>query len=137
MKGRKPQLAVVQGDALPSGCPGPAAWLSPFAKEEWRRVAPVLHDRRLLAPDTMATLEAYCVAVGVVRENYQPAAAAQGALFDAPGGGQTPAQTKMMFLAIREARLLAAELGLTPHRRAMLNAAQEGPKDGGWDDLLA
>lgn len=138
MKGRKPALTVVTGDALPTGCPGPAAWLSPFAKDEWRRVAPVLHERRLLAADTMATLEAYCIAVGTVRACYQPPAAAQGGLFDVPGGNQSPAQTKTMFLAIREARLLAAELGLTPHRRAMLNQDGGEPKDGDWEaDLLA
>jgi P27 family predicted phage terminase small subunit len=137
MKGRKPQLAVIAGDALPGGCPGPAAWLSPFAKEEWRRVAPLLHERQLLAADTMATLESYCVAVGVVRECYQPPATGHGDLFQAPGSVQSPAQMKIMFAAMREARLLAAELGLTPHRRVQMGDTGE-VKRGDWEnDLLA
>ena len=136
MKGRKPKLTVVEGNVMPNHCPGPTAWLSDSAKAEWRRVAPLLHERKLLAPDTMATLESYCVAVGIVRDCSQPEVV-ESSLFGSQTVGQSPARMKTMFAAMREARLLAAELGLTPHRRGA-KAQEEGKKDGEWDaDLLA
>lgn len=139
MKGRKPKLTVIQGDGTPEDCPPPAPWLSEAEKHEWRRVAPTLQERNLLGPDTIATLEAYCIAVGVVRETYQPPKpGAQGTLFaDTSDNEPSPAKMKTMFAAIRESRLLAAELGLTPHRRGMKGDDGE-KKNGGWDaDLLA
>jgi P27 family predicted phage terminase small subunit len=72
MKGRKPALTVIEGGAAPGRCPGPPSWLTLNAKREWKRVAPALHRRRLLAPDTMAVLESYCVASGQVREFEEP-----------------------------------------------------------------
>jgi phage terminase small subunit len=84
----------------------------------------------------MGMLEAYCIAAGIVRDHSRPE---QGnpSLF----GQQalpSPARVKTMFAAMREARLLAAELGLTPHRRAINEEKRK--KDGNWDedsDLLA
>jgi len=136
MKGRKPKLTVIEGDAAPGRCPGPPAWLSDHAKREWRRVAPELHRRRLLTPDTMATLESYCVAAGQVRE-FEETMIREGRTVDTDQGPKAHPAFRMQSAAMREARLLAAELALTPHRQGTKGKSGEGDGDG-WDsDLLA
>ena len=116
MKGRKPALVAVEGGADPAGCPGAPAWFTPHAAAEWRRAAPDLHRRKLLARDTMATLESYCVAVGLIRE-CEEAMARDGRFIATEGGMVAHPAFRMQASAMREARLLAAELGLTPRRR--------------------
>ncbi len=136
MKGRKPRLAVIEGGLAPGRCPAAPAWLSAQAKAEWKRAAPQLHGRNLLAPDTAATLESYCVAVGLVRE-CEEIMGREGRLIDGEDGMKPHPAFKMQGAAMREARLLAAELGLTPHRRGV-KGKDEGTKSDGWDaDLLA
>ena len=68
MRGRKPNLKLIEGGAAPGRCPVAPSWLTPQAKAEWKRAAPQLHARKLLTPDTLATLESYCIAIGLVRE---------------------------------------------------------------------
>ena len=68
MKGRKPKLTVIDGGTMCGKCPSAPSWLTSQAKAEWRRAAPELLQRNLLSADTLATLESYCVAVGMVRE---------------------------------------------------------------------
>ncbi|MFA5119827.1 P27 family phage terminase small subunit [Zavarzinia sp.] len=149
MKGRKGHLALVTGDASPSRCPGPPSNLNDHAKREWKRVAVILHRRRLLGVDMLATLEAYCIAVGMVR-TCQDKLAAEGdfiacgpsgktaPLFSAAGvdlgTGGTPEikehpANRLMLAAMREARLLAAELALTPHRRGKKGAEDDNDED--------
>jgi P27 family predicted phage terminase small subunit len=127
VKGRKPKLVVLAGGAK-GAVPGAPDWLPPNAQAEWRRAAPELRD-------VLATLESYCVAVGQVRE-YEEIMTAEGRLVATEDGPKPHPAFRMQGAAMREARLLAAELGLTPHRRG------ERTKDKGnadeWDvDLLA
>jgi P27 family predicted phage terminase small subunit len=134
VKGRKPKLVVLAGGAK-GAVPGAPDWLPPNAQAEWRRAAPELHARSLLTRDVLATLESYCVAVGQVRE-YEEIMTAEGRLVATEDGPKPHPAFRMQGAAMREARLLAAELGLTPHRRG------ERTKDKGnadeWDvDLLA
>jgi P27 family predicted phage terminase small subunit len=134
MKGRKPALAVIEGGAAPGRCPLPPAWLAEHARREWRRVAPDLHRRRLLGADTMATLESYCVAAGMVR-GCQETLAAEGHYVDGKDSQKPHPAVKVLFAAMREARLLAAELGLTPHRRGKHEGDE--PKADPWEGMLA
>ena len=134
MKGRKPKLAVIEGGLAPGRHPSAPAWLTPQAKAEWRRAAPQLHRRRLLSTDTLATLESYCIAVGLVRE-CEEIMARDGRLIDGEDGPRPHPAFRMQAAAMREARLLAAELGLTPHRRGV-KGKDESPKPGAWDDDL-
>ena len=135
MKGRKPKLAVIEGDYSPGRCPSAPAWLSAQAKAEWKRAAPQLHSRKLLSADTLATLESYCIAIGLVRE-CEDIMSREGRMVEGEDGAKPHAAFKMQGAAMREARLLAAELGLTPHRRGT-KVKPEGAGDG-WDsDLLA
>jgi P27 family predicted phage terminase small subunit len=133
MKGRKPKLAVVNGGAASTGCPGAPSWLAAHASAEWRRAAPELHQRRLLARDTMATLESYCVAVGTVRE-CEELMQRDGRVVEAERGLAAHPAFRIQAAAMREARLLATELGLTPHRRGK---HEEVLKADPWEGMLA
>jgi len=136
MKGRKPNLRVIEGDAVPGRCPSPPSWLTAHAKREWKRSAPELHRRKLLTADTMATLESYCVAAGQVRE-FEELMTAEGRMVATETGPKPHPAFKMQQAAMREARLLAAELALTPHRQGTKGKTEED-KGNGWDsDLLA
>lgn len=48
--------------------PSPPKWLSPYAQEEWKRVAGGLFRRGLLTDETQGLFEAYASAIGTVRE---------------------------------------------------------------------
>jgi P27 family predicted phage terminase small subunit len=136
MKGRKPNLVVLEGGNARGKCPAPPTWLSDKAKAEWRRVAPELHARKLLAADTRATLESYCVATGLVQEA-EERMAVDGRLIQSSKGLVPHPAFKMQLAAMREARLLAAELGLTPHRRGTKGDANDKEAGDDWGGLLA
>ena len=135
MRGRKPNLKVIEGGTAPGCCPVAPSWLTPQAKAEWKRSAPQLHARKLLTPDTLATLESYCIAIGLVRE-CEDIMSREGRMVEGEDGQKPHPAFKMQGAAMREARLLAAELGLTPHRRGVKGKDEGG--GGAWDaDLLA
>ncbi|ESR25256.1 hypothetical protein N177_1773 [Lutibaculum baratangense AMV1] len=86
--------------------------------------------------DTLATLESYCVAVGMVRET-EEIMGREGRMVTTENGPKPHPAFRMQSAAMREARLLAAELGLTPHRRGS-KGKDEGMSNDNWDaDLLA
>ncbi|MFH3481631.1 P27 family phage terminase small subunit [Xanthobacter variabilis] len=135
MKGRKPKLQIVDGSKGAGRCPPPPGLLCAHGAAEWKRTAPLLHERGHLTDDTLATLEGYCRAVGLSR-TYTEMMNAEGHVLQTDKGPVTHPAFKMLMGAMREARLLAAELALTPHRRG--TAAKEGEAANGWDtDLLA
>jgi P27 family predicted phage terminase small subunit len=132
MKGGKPELTVVEGDFAPNRCPAAPSDLSAEARREWKRVAPILHRRKLLGDDAMATLEAYCRAVGAMRQ-YSALMDTEGHIVQTPTGPRSHPAFKMLVVALREVRLYAAELGLTPHRRGRFVAT---PKSDPWEGML-
>ncbi len=135
MKGRKPKLTVVDGAASSGACPPPPGGLCDHGRAEWTRVAPLLDTRGQLTEDTLATLEGYCRAVGLSRA-YTAMMDTEGHVIATEKGPVTHPAFKMLMGTMREARLLAAELGLTPHRRGSASTPKE--KADGWDaDLLA
>ncbi len=91
-----------------SRAPKTPAWFSDEAKREWRRVMPLLIERKILTDADMGSVENYCLAIGRVREIEQ--------LIQADG--LTPALFRMQDKAAVTARLIAAELGLTPVSRS-------------------
>ena len=100
MRGRKPVLNsdVNRLDQIIL----PPAWLSKFAKAEWRNVMPSLVERRILTPADLGSLASYCVAMGRVREIELQLRAG----FDLK-------LNRAQDAAMKTARQLAAELGLT------------------------
>lgn len=105
MRGRKPEIT---GDrnAVATIMP-PPAWLSRHGRAEWRRVMPELAKRRILTAADIGSLESYCIATSRVRE-----------LETLLRAGIDPKLFRMQDQAIKTARQLAAELGLTPVSRS-------------------
>lgn len=95
-------------------------------------MAPVLHRRKLLGDDAMATLEAYCRAVGAMRQ-YSTLMDTEGHILQTERGPVSHPAFKMLTIAMRDVRLYAAELGLTPHRRGKFVGA---PKADPWEGML-
>lgn len=138
MRGAKPRL-VVNNDAVTKAPPAPA-WLSVDAKKEWRRVLPILVRRKILTTADLGSLENYCTATGQVREmerhlqehghvlevfkeNDEGDLVSLGMKRNPAVGIQSDAMTR--------ARLLAAELGLTPVSRS-----RPAVRDDDDDDAL-
>lgn len=120
-RGRKP-TTILGGAGTIGDAPRAPSWLSAAAKAEWRRIMPLLVERRILTDADMGSVENYCVAIGRSREIER--------LFKKAGGDIDPKLFRMQDKAIQTARQLAAELGLTPvsrSRPAMLDT-------GGSDD---
>jgi len=123
MRGRKPELATDR-NALNAVTVAPG-WLSKHAKAEWRRVMPELVKRRILTPADFGSLESYCVATGRIRDIEKLLRA-----------GIDPKLFRMQDQAIKTARQLAAELGLTPVSRSR-PAVRDNDHDDDDDNPLA
>jgi P27 family predicted phage terminase small subunit len=122
MKGRKPELVAQRNPVGNVQCPPP--WLSELAKAEWRRVTPELTMRRILTCADLGSLENYCIAIGRVRE-----------LEELLSAGIDPKLFRMQDQAIKTARQLAAELGLTPVSRSR-PAVRDNNQDDDDDNPL-
>lgn len=109
MKGTKPHLRVDR-DAIKKALPAPK-WLSAEAKTEWRRVMPILVERRILTTADLGSLEHYCIATGRVR-------AVETEMQATTNAGMKVKLFRVQDKAMQSARLLAAELGLTPVSRS-------------------
>ncbi|MCO5131210.1 MAG: phage terminase small subunit P27 family [Xanthobacteraceae bacterium] len=116
MKGRKPNMKQA-GKALRAIRTAPK-WLSVDAKAEWKRVLPDLVERRILTDADLGSLENYCVAIGQVRE-MERILQKEGHVYAADNGllKRHPAGV-ILSDAMTRARLLAAEMGLTPVSRS-------------------
>lgn len=140
MRGTKPHLVIDNGAVRT--VPRPPTWLSKDAAAEWRRVVPILVERRILTTADLGGLENYCTAIGQVRE-MERHLQQHGHVFEAfkvtEDGEQISLGMKrnpavgIQSDAMTRARLLAAELGLTPVSRSRPSIRDEGDDD----DLLA
>jgi P27 family predicted phage terminase small subunit len=122
MRGRKPELEAV-ADAI-TAATKPPTWLGKHAKVEWRRVMPELAMRRILTNADLGSLESYCIAIGRVRE-----------LEKLLRVGIDPKLFRMQDQAIKTARQLAAELGLTPVSRSRPSIRNDVADDDSASDL--
>ncbi|MGJ3264865.1 MAG: phage terminase small subunit P27 family [Salinarimonas sp.] len=109
--------------------PNPPAWLSKDAKAEWRRIMPLLVERRILTDADMGMVESYVIAVGTIREA-QRILAREGLTM---GSRKHPAFA-IQNDAMTTARLIAAELGLTPVSRSRPAIREDACDD---DDVSA
>jgi P27 family predicted phage terminase small subunit len=109
VRGTKPTL-VVSNEAV-SKVPPPPTWISKAAKDEWRRVMPVLVERRILTDADIGQLENYCIAQGCVKKAAQ-------ALQKTDDPDMILRLFRMQDKAMQTARQLASELGLTPVSRS-------------------
>ena len=127
MRGTKPRLATNPEASLSRAPPVPS-YLSKDSKDEWRRVVPSLVAKGIVTSTDLATCESYCIAVGAVREASRTIG--KEGLF--VNGKAHPAVSVMLRMQ-NQARLLAAELGLTPMSRSRA-AMQGNPDDDQADD---
>lgn len=123
MRGRKPNLRLVAGGV--SGSPPPPSWMAPTAQAEWRRVVPVLVERRILTVADYAALENYCVLIGRSRD-------AEARIQEEEDPEILMKWARLQDKAMCSARLYANELGLTPVSRS--RPAIDGDDDA--DSLL-
>jgi len=119
LRGVKPTIVP---DRTPiTKTPSAPKWFGVFAKLEWRRIMPPLVERRILTEADMGSVENYCVTTGRIREIEQQIAAAAGVI--------DPKLFRMQDQAIKTARQLAAELGLTPVSRSRPAVRNDDTKD--------
>lgn len=88
--------------------------LSPFARQEWKRVMPGLVERGVITALDLGGIEDFCRARGLVRE-LETEIRASGTI--------DPKLCRLQDKAMQTARQLAAEFGLTPVSRARVGAA--------------
>ncbi len=115
MQGVKPKIIAAK-KAL-SSVPKAPSWLSNEAKAEWKRVAPILIDRKTLTDADLGTLESYVTAIGTVRAG-QKLINAEGLVIQSPQGAKKHPAVGIVNAAQTTARLTANELGLTPVSRS-------------------
>lgn len=126
MRGRKPELATDR-NAIQS-VTNPPSWLSKHAKAEWRRVMPDLTKRRILTDADLGSLESYCIASGQVRE-METVLQNEGHVVATDKGPRKHPAVAIQSDAMTRARLLAAELGLTPVSRSRPSIREENEND--------
>ena len=113
MRGVKPGT-IVAGSSPVIEVPRPPANLSKAAKGEWRRVAPILIERRVLTVADLAVLENLCIAYGMMRQA-EHEVRAHGIVM--PDGKRNPASTAL--IQAQQQHLRAADhLGLSPTARS-------------------
>ena len=115
---------------LMPACP---RWLSPIAKTEWKRAAPLLFDIGLLCREDMVAFSGYCenYAILVQCGNYIQKKGGY-AKYLAGTNSQTAPHTTAMNKAFTMVKVFAAEFGLTPSSRGRIEIP-EAPSGGDVD----
>lgn len=120
--------AAINEVAPPPGVPERPDWLDKEACAEWDRVVPQLAALGILATVDRALLAAYCtahsLAVDATRK-YQK----DGLMLKTKQGTFKHPMIKVAQEARSQARLLAAEFGLSPAGRTRISAPQSGESD--------
>lgn len=135
MRGRKPELRVIEGNrSQGESFSSPPAHIPVAMHDEWRTVSADLADRRLMTEAMAGSLDAYIMALWNMRQA-QEQIDRHGLLVDAGKGilKQNPA-VSLLGKAQQVVLRLAVELGLTPAARS--RASQQPPKDK-EDDIFS
>lgn len=126
-RGRKAEPQPV-ADAIRT-VPQPPRAMSQDAKAEWRRVMPVLVERRVLSGADMHAVERFCEAAADIKDA-RTAIAKDGAYVENRLG---EIKRHPAFATLREAtaesRRWSAELGLTPASRSRAGAHEDNDED--------
>ena len=138
--GRKPkptELRIVEGNRAHRPLPKPVKtapllppcpqWLSPIAKTEWKRAAPLLHKLGLLAREDMAAFAGYCENYAVVTQcaNYIKRKGGY-AKYLCGKNSQTVPHLVAMNRAWQNLRAFCAEFGLSPSARGRMEVPDAG-----------
>jgi P27 family predicted phage terminase small subunit len=126
-RGRKAEPKPI-ADAIRT-VPQPPKAMSVEAKAEWRRVMPVLVERRVLSAADMHAVERFCEAASDIK-NARAAIAKDGAYVENRLG---EIKRHPAFATLREAagesRRWSAELGLTPASRSRAGVHEDLDED--------
>ena len=136
MKGRKPSTILQFAGPKTGTARRAPAWLHPYAAAEWKRVLPSMIERRIITEADYGCLEAYCVAIGQVREfGEKIATLAEPMVYTEQGVPRPHPYFRMQRDASSTARQFAAELGLTPVSRSRASMTAKGDNDDGWSGM--
>lgn len=122
----------------PSDLPECPAWLTPYAREEWVRLAETLYGMGVLTGVDQTMLAAYCMAYSRWRQAEEDLTAMadeddvfhHGAIVETKAGNQI--QNPLMGVANaarRDMARLASEFGLSPSSRTLIDAGKRGDVD--------
>lgn len=114
MKGVKPELREDPEAITNLAAPG---WMGADARAEWERVMPILSARRILSAADLGGLENYCIAIGTAREA-ERIIQVHGLVTETESGLKRNPAVGIQSEAIKTARLIGAEMGLTPVSRS-------------------
>ncbi|ORE90156.1 phage terminase small subunit P27 family [Aurantimonas sp. 22II-16-19i] len=117
MRGRKP-TSIAPGTAAVADIPKAPAVLSREGKAEWKRIAAILVERRILTEADLGILEAYCMAFSRIREAERIIARDGQTTVNAKGEHKRHPASSLQDASIKTLRLCAGELGLTPVSRS-------------------
>ena len=149
-RGQKPKptaLKIIQGNpgkkALPKHEPKPVpmapqcpSWLSPYAKEEWHRVAGALERLGLLTQVDGSALAGYAAAWGTMRKA-QETIQSEGLTFTTDSGYiREHPEVGVAHRAWTQVRAFAVELGMTPSSRSRISVPSK-PDEGELKELLS
>jgi P27 family predicted phage terminase small subunit len=151
LKGNPGRRPIPKGEPqpkIPETTPEPPPFLSDYAKEEWRRIAPEVHALGLLTAIDLMPFGAYCEAFARWRTAEEALArmasndpAFRGLIVRSKAG--TAMENPLVYTSRRAAQEMlrvASEFGFTPAARARI-AGGGGPPPGGgsnkFGDLLA
>src|SRR4051812_19542536 len=131
-RGRKAAPTAL-ADAI-TKAPSPPTGMSPEARKEWRRVVPILVERRALSAADIGAVERYVEAVGDLAAARARIAADGAYVPNARGELKRHPAFATVREAAGEARRWAAELGITPASRNRV-ATEGGDNDDAASDL--
>ena len=101
-------------------------WLPRLAREEWKRVAPLLEAQGVLTDWDQTAFAGYCTAVADLREA-EKIIKREGYVGTSVQGGQTRHPAVIVKnQALELIKKLAAEFGLTPSSRTKIRARKAG-----------
>jgi P27 family predicted phage terminase small subunit len=114
-------------------CP---SWLSPLAKQEWKRITPELAQLGLLSSLDRNILAGYCNAFALWQEA-QECLSKQGTVYVTTKGKLEPRpEIAIVKTAGEMMNAFAAELGLTPSSRARMNLPKPNEEIDPMEELL-
>ena len=110
------------------GCEQPS-WLTPYAAEEWARVAPELDVCGLLTEVAQTNLAVYCEAVAIMRQALEYLARANILISSEKKKAIRHPGLTIFWEAVREVRAAGSEFGFTPASATKLHGAYPRAKD--------
>lgn len=119
-----------------AGIPDCPAHVKGAARKEWDRIAPLLHQMRVLALTDSAVLAAYCVSVAMVATLSRAVDREGLTMVTDKGFIMARPEVQLLGKQTELLRKLASELGLTPASRASVQTLGNNPQEDEAADFL-